>query len=119
MPYHDIIYYFPVVIPAQYIDHLQAVLLKLRMIGIYFSMASASMFESSYNLELLKGIEKVLTYQNRNARPLRHIIDRSRHIQSFPSLIPESVFKSSRIILTHQIAVLCVGLGHCIFRCLP
>ena len=39
---------------------------RSNLIGIYFSMASASMFESSYNLELLKGIEKVLTYQNYN-----------------------------------------------------
>lgn len=39
---------------------------RSNMIGIYFPMASSSMFGSSYNLELLKGIEKVLTYQNYN-----------------------------------------------------
>lgn len=39
---------------------------RSNLIGVYFSMAPASMFESSYNLELLKGIEKVLAYQNYN-----------------------------------------------------
>ena len=44
---------------------------RSNLIGIYFPMASASMFESSYNLELLKGIEKVLTYQNYNMVSMR------------------------------------------------
>lgn len=39
---------------------------RSNLIGIYFPLASSSMFESTYNLELLKGIEKVLTYQNYN-----------------------------------------------------
>lgn len=34
------------------------------MIGVYFPSAGASVFESSYNLELLKGIEKVVSWQN-------------------------------------------------------
>lgn len=39
---------------------------RSNLIGIYFPTATASIFESSYNLELLKGIEKVLAYQNYN-----------------------------------------------------
>lgn len=34
------------------------------LIGVYFPSRTDSIFESSYNLELLRGIEKVLTYQN-------------------------------------------------------
>ncbi len=34
------------------------------MIGVYFPSGTDSIFASSYNLELLKGIEKVLTWQN-------------------------------------------------------
>ena len=34
------------------------------MIGVYFPGGTDSIFESAYNLELLRGIEKVLAYQN-------------------------------------------------------
>lgn len=34
------------------------------MIGVYFPEGQGSMFDSSYNLELLKGIEQALSYQN-------------------------------------------------------
>lgn len=37
---------------------------KSNMVGVYFPEASGSVFDSSYNLEVLKGIEKVLSYQN-------------------------------------------------------
>ena len=37
---------------------------KSNMVGVYFPVASGSVFDSSYNLEVLKGIEKVLSYQN-------------------------------------------------------
>ncbi len=35
-----------------------------RMIGVYFPTAGTSMFEGSYNLEMLKGIEKSLRYRD-------------------------------------------------------
>lgn len=34
------------------------------MIGVYFPGGQGSMFDSAYNLELLKGIERALSYQN-------------------------------------------------------
>lgn len=34
------------------------------MIGVYFPSGRGSMFDSAYNLELLKGIERALSYQN-------------------------------------------------------
>lgn len=37
---------------------------KSNMVGVYFPIASGSVFDSAYNLEVLKGIEKVLSYQN-------------------------------------------------------
>ncbi len=37
---------------------------KSNMVGVYFPASSGSLFDSSYNLEILKGIEKVLSYQN-------------------------------------------------------
>ncbi|WP_077611192.1 LacI family DNA-binding transcriptional regulator [Clostridium sp. Marseille-P2415] len=37
---------------------------RSNIIGVYFPYYSGSVFESSYNLELLKGIEKILTRQN-------------------------------------------------------
>lgn len=37
---------------------------KSNMVGVYFPTASGSVFDSSYNLEVLRGIEKVLSYQN-------------------------------------------------------
>ncbi len=37
---------------------------KSNMIGVYFPSQYDSIFESTYNLELLKGIERVLPYQN-------------------------------------------------------
>lgn len=35
-----------------------------KMIGIYFPEGRGSLFDSAYNLELLKGIEETLSYQN-------------------------------------------------------
>lgn len=40
------------------------VMQKSNLVGIYFEMTSRSIFESTYNLELLSGIESVLTQQN-------------------------------------------------------
>lgn len=37
---------------------------RSNIIGVYFPFHSGSVFESSYNLELLKGIERVLTRHN-------------------------------------------------------
>lgn len=37
---------------------------RSNLIGVYFPYQSGSVFESSYNLEVLKGIERVLTRQN-------------------------------------------------------
>lgn len=37
---------------------------RSNIIGVYFPFHSGSMFESNYNLELLKGIERVLTRNN-------------------------------------------------------
>lgn len=37
---------------------------RSNMIGIYFPAHDASVFDSAYNLELLKGIERVLSYQD-------------------------------------------------------
>ena len=39
---------------------------KSNMIGVYFPFSSLSIFETSYNLELLKGIEQILPQYNYN-----------------------------------------------------
>lgn len=55
------------------------------MIGVYFPYGTDSIFESAYDLELLKGIEKVLAYQNYSMV----LISESREYESRKKRIPK------------------------------